>query len=80
MVWEIIHSSLKDREVLLEPPGQVRYEDELQGLSHSNSHGDGHADHGVVACAQETHHFHVKAAFGVFLPTAGRDEPCLFLK
>ena len=25
----------------------------LQGLLNSNSHGDGHADHGVVACAQE---------------------------
>jgi len=25
----------------------------LQGLLNSNSHGNGHADHGVVACAQE---------------------------
>ena len=34
----------------------------LQGLLNSNSHGNGHADHGVVACAQEAHHFHVKSA------------------
>ncbi len=27
-----------------------------------NSHGNGHADHRVVACAQEAHHFHVKSA------------------
>jgi hypothetical protein len=25
----------------------------LQGLLNSNGHGNGHADHGVVACAQE---------------------------
>ena len=25
----------------------------LEALLNSNSHGDGHADHGVVACAQE---------------------------
>ena len=25
----------------------------LQGLLNSNGHGDGHTDHGVVACAQE---------------------------
>ena len=25
----------------------------LQGLLNSDSHGNGHADHGVVACAQE---------------------------
>ena len=31
----------------------------LQRLLDSNSHGNGHADHGVVACAQEAHHFHV---------------------
>ena len=28
----------------------------LQGLLNSNSHGNGHADHGVVTCAQEAHH------------------------
>jgi len=52
----------------------------LGSLFHGNGHGNGHADHGVVTSAQEAHHFHMKAAFGVFLPTAGRDEPCLFLK
>ena len=31
----------------------------LQGLLNSNSHGDGHADHGVVAGAQEAHHLNV---------------------
>ena len=31
----------------------------LQALFHSNSHGNGHTDHGVVASAQEAHHFHV---------------------
>ena len=29
----------------------------LQSLLNSNGHSDGHADHGVVACAQEAHHF-----------------------
>ena len=52
----------------------------LQGLLNSDSNTNGHADHGVVTCAQEAHHLNMKAAFGVFLPTAGRDEPCLFLK
>jgi len=28
----------------------------LLGLLNSDSHGNGHADHGVVACAQEAHH------------------------
>lgn len=32
----------------------------LQRLLNSNRHGNGHPDHGVVACAQEAHHFHVK--------------------
>ena len=32
----------------------------LQGLLNSNSHGNGHADHGVVTCAQEAHHLNVK--------------------
>ena len=35
----------------------------LQRLLNSNSHGDGHTDHGVVARAQEAHHFHVKSAW-----------------
>ena len=52
----------------------------LQAFLNSDSHGNSHTDHGVVTSAQEAHHFHMKAAFGVFLPTAGRDEPCLFLK
>ena len=34
----------------------------LQRFLNSNSHGDGHTDHGVVASAQEAHHFHVKSA------------------
>ena len=34
----------------------------LQGLLNSNSHGDGHTDHGVVAGAQEAHHLNVKSA------------------
>ena len=34
----------------------------LQAFLNSNSHRDGHTDHGVVACAQEAHHFHVKSA------------------
>ena len=34
----------------------------LQSLFHSHSHGNGSADHGVVAHAQEAHHFHVKSA------------------
>ena len=32
----------------------------LHSLFNSNSHGDSHADHGVVTCAQEAHHFNVK--------------------
>ena len=31
----------------------------LQGLLNSNSHGNGHTDHGVVTCAQEAHHLNV---------------------
>ena len=31
----------------------IQEEKLLQGLLNSNSHGDGHADHGVVTCAQE---------------------------
>ena len=34
----------------------------LQSLFDSNSHGNGHADHGVVTCAQEAHHLNVKSA------------------
>ena len=34
----------------------------LQSLFNSNSHGNGHADHGVVTCAQEAHHLNVKSA------------------
>ncbi len=34
----------------------------LQRFLNCNSHGNGSADHGVVAHAQEAHHFHVKSA------------------
>ena len=34
----------------------------LQRLLNSNSHGNGHTDHGVVTCAQEAHHLNVKSA------------------
>ena len=34
----------------------------LQRFLNGNSHGNGSADHGVVAHAQEAHHFHVKSA------------------
>ena len=34
----------------------------LHSLFNSNSHGNGHTDHGVVTCAQEAHHFDVKSA------------------
>jgi len=34
----------------------------LQAFLNSNSHGDGHTDHGVVTCAQEAHHLNVKSA------------------
>ena len=34
----------------------------LQRLLNRDSHGNGHADHGVVACAQEAHHLNVKSA------------------
>ena len=34
----------------------------LQRFLNSNSHGNGSADHGVVAHAQEAHHFYVKSA------------------
>ena len=34
----------------------------LQRLFNGHSHGNGSADHGVVAHAQEAHHFHVKSA------------------
>ena len=42
----------------------------LHCLFHSNSHGNGHTDHGVVTCAQEAHHFHDQAAFGGFYVAA----------
>ena len=34
----------------------------LASFLNSNSHGNGHTDHGVVACAQEAHHLNVKSA------------------
>ena len=34
----------------------------LLALGNSHSHGDGSADHGVVAHAQEAHHLHGKSA------------------
>ena len=34
----------------------------LQCFLHSHSHGNGSADHGVVAHAQEAHHLYVKSA------------------
>ena len=34
----------------------------LQAFLNSNSHGNGHTDHGVVTCAQEAHHLNVKSA------------------
>ena len=36
----------------------------LQRLLNSNSHGNGHTDHGVVACAQEAHHLDVRGNGG----------------
>ena len=36
----------------------------LQSLFHSHSHGNGSADHGVVAHAQEAHHFYVSGNGG----------------
>ena len=33
----------------------------LQSLFHGHSHGNSSTDHGVVAHAQEAHHFHVKS-------------------
>ena len=32
----------------------------LASFFNSNSHGNGHTDHGVVACAQEAHHLNIK--------------------
>ena len=32
----------------------------LQRFLNNDSNANGHADHGVVACAQEAHHFHIK--------------------
>ena len=34
----------------------------LLAFSNCNSAGHGHTDHGVVACAQEAHHLHIKSA------------------
>jgi hypothetical protein len=34
----------------------------LAAFLNSNSHGNGHADHGVVTSAQEAHHLNVQAA------------------
>ena len=34
----------------------------LASLFDSNSHGNGHTDHGGVTCAQEAHHLNVKSA------------------
>ena len=36
----------------------------LQSLFNSNSHGNGHTDHGVVTCAQEAHHLDVSGDGG----------------
>ena len=38
----------------------IQEEKLLQGFFDCNSHGNGHADHGVVTCAQEAHHLNVK--------------------
>ena len=46
-----------------ESPEKVRL---LQSLADGDSHCHGHADHGVVACAQEAHHLHGKSTFGGF--------------
>ena len=51
----------------------------LQSFLNSNSHGNGHTDHGVVAGAQEAHHFHVQAAFGRLLCCAVRVFACLII-
>jgi hypothetical protein len=34
----------------------------LAAFLNSNSHGNGHADHGVVTSAQEAHHLNAKSA------------------
>ena len=51
----------------------------LQSFFHSHSHGNGSADHGIVAHAQEAHHFHVKSALrrlcGDFSRTFGAVSP-----
>ena len=51
----------------------------LQRFLNSHSHGNGSADHGVVAHAQEAHHFHVKSALrrlcGDFSRTFGAVSP-----
>ena len=39
----------------------------LLALSNSDSHGDGSADHGVVAHAQKAHHFHGRNRLWRFL-------------
>ena len=39
----------------------------LLALRNSNSHGDGGADHGVVAHAQKAHHFHGRNRLWRFL-------------
>ena len=36
----------------------------LQAFLNSNSHGNGHADHGVVTCTQEAHHLNVSGDGG----------------
>ena len=51
----------------------------LQCFLNSNSHGNGSADHGVVAHAQEAHHFYIKSALrrlcGDFSRTFGAVSP-----
>jgi len=70
---------IKTRESKRDPRAHCVFVELLQSFLNSNSDRDSHTDHRVVACAQEAHHFHMKDAFGVFLPAAGRDEACLFL-
>jgi len=38
----------------------------LAGFFYSNSYSNGHTNHGVVAGADQTHHFYMKSAFGGF--------------
>ena len=49
----------KIREIFISRISVSEKELALQGLLNSNCNGHGHTDHGVVASAQEAHHFHV---------------------